>query len=117
MAGLIGKKIGMTRIFNEEKGIVTPVTVVEAGPCPVVQVKTEETDGYDAVQLGFGEQKEHLTAKPALGRFKKAGIAKPMRHLKELSVEEGVFSFGIRSNIKPKHHCEYWDKHGKRVKP
>ena len=56
MAGLIGKKVGMTRVFTEE-GVAVPVTVVEAGPCPVVQIKTPETDGYDAIQLGFGARK------------------------------------------------------------
>ena len=65
MFGMIGRKIGMTQIFTE-KGFLLPVTVIEAGPCPVVQVKTPKIDGYDAVQLGFGEIRERLMTKPAL---------------------------------------------------
>lgn len=70
---LLGKKVGMTQIYDGENAIV-PVTVVEAGPCPVVQVKTLETDGYNAVQLGFGSQKEQRLAKGELGHLKKAGV-------------------------------------------
>ena len=73
MPGLIGKKIGMTRIFTEE-GVAIPVTVVEAGPCPVVQVKTPETDGYDAIQLGFGAKKAKRAKKARLGHVAKAGL-------------------------------------------
>jgi large subunit ribosomal protein L3 len=73
MAGIIGRKIGMTQIFNET-GAVVPVTVIEAGPCPVTQVKTEESDGYKAVQLGWGAQREKRTAKAELGHAKKAGL-------------------------------------------
>ena len=72
MAGLIGKKIGMTRIFDE-KGVAVPVTVVEAGPCPVLQVKTPETDGYDAIQLGFGARKAKRAKKARLGHVAGAG--------------------------------------------
>ena len=75
--GLIGKKIGMTQIFDE-KGNVVPVTVVEAGPCTVVQTKNVESDGYDAIQVGFGEltekRAEKLLTKPELGHYKKAGV-------------------------------------------
>jgi len=78
---IIGRKIGMTQIFDE-KGAVIPVTVIEAGPCSVVQVKTVETDGYNAVQLGFGEVKEHKINKPETGHFKKANV-KVMKHLRE----------------------------------
>ncbi len=81
MKTLIGRKVGMTQIFDE-KGLVVPVTVIEAGPCPVVQVKTIETDGYNAVQLGFGEVKERRVNKPETGHFKKANI-KPVKHLRE----------------------------------
>ena len=70
---LLGKKVGMTQIYDGNNAIV-PVTVVEAGPCPVVQVKTLETDGYNAVQLGFGAQKEQRLTKAALGHTKKAGV-------------------------------------------
>ena len=81
MKTIIGRKIGMTQIFDE-KGVVIPVTVIEAGPCSVVQVKTVETDGYNAVQLGFGEVKEHKVNKPETGHFKKANV-KVMKHLRE----------------------------------
>lgn len=83
--GIIGKKLGMTQIFDEN-GIVIPVTVIEAGPCPVTQKKTVETDGYDAVQLAFGEIRENLVNKPKAGHFKKAGV-RAMRHLKEFRLE------------------------------
>jgi len=73
MAGLIGRKIGMTRIFNEE-GVAVPVTVVEAGPCPVVQVKTEQTDGYRAVQLGFGARKAKHATRAEVGHAGKAQL-------------------------------------------
>jgi large subunit ribosomal protein L3 len=73
MAGLIGKKVGMTRLFDEE-GAIVPVTVVEAGPCPVLQVKTEERDGYSAVQLGFGRRKESRATKPELGHAARVGV-------------------------------------------
>jgi large subunit ribosomal protein L3 len=82
MKGIIGKKIGMTQIFDDESGVVTPVTVIEAGPCPVVQVKTEETDGYEAVQLAFEPIAERKITKPELGHLKKAGV-EAHRHLVE----------------------------------
>ena len=81
MKTIIGRKVGMTQIFDE-KGLVIPVTVIEAGPCPVVQIKTVETDGYDAVQLGFGTVKENKVNKPDNGHFKKAGV-KTVKHLRE----------------------------------
>ena len=80
--GILGKKIGMTQIF-EADGKMIPVTVVEAGPCLVIQNKTEETDGYNAVQLGFGELKEKHTSKPMKGHFDKAGIT-PVKFVREL---------------------------------
>ncbi len=73
MRGLIGKKIGMTQIYNDS-GKVLPVTVVEAGPCIVTQVKTKENDGYVAVQVGFDERKDKHTTKPQKGHFDKAGV-------------------------------------------
>lgn len=73
MSGIIGRKIGMTRIFDSQ-GRDVPVTVIEAGPCVVTQIKTKETDGYDAVQVGFEDKNEKHTTKPELGHFKKAGI-------------------------------------------
>ncbi len=92
MPGLLGKKIGMTSVFSAE-GKNIPCTVIEVGPCVVTQVKTVAKDGYDAVQLGFGDQKEkHLTA-PELGHFKKAGVA-PKRYLAEFKGFEGQYSAG-----------------------
>jgi large subunit ribosomal protein L3 len=70
-AALLGKKVGMTRIFDD-KGVITPVTVIQAGPCAVMQVKTKESDGYNALQLGFGEVKPSRRKKPAVGHAKKA---------------------------------------------
>lgn len=80
--GILGKKLGMTQIF-EADGRLIPVTVVEAGPCVVLQNKTEETDGYNAVQLGFGEIIEKHTTKPMKGHFDKAGVA-PVKFVREL---------------------------------
>jgi large subunit ribosomal protein L3 len=93
--GIVGKKLGMTQVFDEETGQVTPVTVIEAGPCPVTQVKSSETDGYDAVQLAYGEVAELKLSKPELGHLKK-GQAGAHRHLvefrgsSELQVGESV---------------------------
>ena len=82
---IIGKKIGMTQIFDEN-GKVVPVTVVEAGPCVVVQKKTIEKDGYEAIQVGFGEIREKLVNKPRKGHFAKAGVA-CKRYVKELKLD------------------------------
>jgi large subunit ribosomal protein L3 len=87
--GIIGTKLGMTQIFDQESGKVTSVTVVEAGPCPVVQVKTPETDGYTAVQLAFGAVKEKRISKPEAGHLKKAGQG-PHRHLVEIRDAESL---------------------------
>jgi large subunit ribosomal protein L3 len=95
MKGIIGKKLGMTQVFDEESGAVTPVTVIEAGPCPVVQVKRVDSDGYDAVQLAFEAVAERKLSKPEIGHLKKSG-ASPHRHLvefrgqSELTVGEAV---------------------------
>jgi large subunit ribosomal protein L3 len=83
MKGILGRKVGMTQVFDPETGAVTPVTVIEAGPCPVVQVKTVATDGYDAVQLAFDAVAERKISKPEQGHLAKAGVA-PHRHLVEL---------------------------------
>ena len=83
--GIIGRKVGMTQIFDE-KGNVIPVTVIEAGPCTVAQVKTVETDGYDAVQLGFGEVKDKHINKPEKGHFAKAGL-ETKKHLREFRLD------------------------------
>jgi large subunit ribosomal protein L3 len=86
--GIIGKKLGMTQIFDEN-GNVIPVTVIEAGPCTVVQKKTVETDGYAAVQLGFEDVSEKHVTKPEAGHFKKAGVS-AKRHLKEFRLENAA---------------------------
>ena len=88
MPGLIGKKVGMTSIFSEE-GKNIPCTILEVGPCKVTQVKTEEVDGYNAIQLGFAEQKESRVSKAALGHFKKADSA-PLKKLVEFPVDSDV---------------------------
>ena len=85
---IIGKKVGMTQIFDES-GKVIPVTVVEAGPCVVTQKKTNETDGYEAVQLGFGEVAEKKLSKPEAGHLKKAGV-EAKKHLKEFKLENAA---------------------------
>jgi len=85
MSGIIGRKLGMTQIFTET-GAAVPVTVIEAGPCPVVQVKTEETDGYRAVQLGFGGQKSKNATRAEAGHAKRAGLEATPATLKEFPI-------------------------------
>ena len=87
--GILGRKLGMSQAFDPETGAMTAVTVIEAGPCPVVQVKTVETDGYDAVQLAFEPVAERKLSKPEVGHLKKAG-AGPHRHLVEVRGESGL---------------------------
>jgi large subunit ribosomal protein L3 len=82
LKGILGRKIGMTQLFDPDTGMVAPVTVIEAGPCPVVQVKTPETDGYAAVQLAFGPVAERKVSKGERGHLRKAGVA-AHRHLAE----------------------------------
>lgn len=88
MPGIIGKKIGMTSVYSAE-GKNIPCTVIEAGPCVVTQIKTVETDGYEAVQVGYGEKREKSTSKPLAGHFKKAGVT-PKQHLVEFALEGEV---------------------------
>lgn len=83
--GIIGRKVGMTQLFDD-KGNVIPVTVIEAGPCTVVQKKTVENDGYASVQLGFGEIADRHVSKPAKGHFDKGGVA-PKKYLREFRLE------------------------------
>ena len=85
---LIGKKLGMTQVFDE-KGNVVPVTVIEAGPCPVVTVKTQENDGYEAVQLGFGDLRVKKVNKPMAGYFAKQGVG-PRKVLREFKLAQDV---------------------------
>ena len=83
---ILGKKLGMTQIFNEN-GKVIPVTVIEAGPCTVIQKKTVEKDGYEAIQVAFGDIREKLRNKPVKGHFAKAGVS-VKRHIKEFKLED-----------------------------
>ena len=94
---IIGKKVGMTQIFDD-KGKVVPVTVIEAGPCVVVQKKTEDKDGYSAVQLGFQDEKAKKLSKPEVGHLKKADVALK-KHLKEFQLENAV-SMNVGDELK-----------------
>jgi large subunit ribosomal protein L3 len=89
MKGILGKKLGMSQVFDPDSGVMTAVTVVEAGPCPVVHVKTQAADGYDAVQLAFDAVAERKLSKAEVGHLKKAGFG-PHRHLVELRGESDV---------------------------
>ena len=82
MKGILGRKLGMTQVFNDETGNVEPVTVIEAGPCPVVTVRTQATDGYEAVQLAFEPVLDRKLSKGELGHLRKAGVG-GHRHLAE----------------------------------
>ena len=94
---ILGKKLGMTQVFDT-KGRVTPVTVVEAGPCVITQIKNKDIDGYTAIQVGFGDIRKTLVNQPRAGAFKKAGIA-PKRFLREFRVES-VEGYNIGDVIK-----------------
>ncbi len=85
MIGLIGRKVGMTQLFDE-RGEAIPVTIIEAGPCTVTELRSTQRDGYTAVQLGFGTRKESRFARPVLGQFKKRNLP-PARHLREFRVD------------------------------
>jgi len=85
MIGLLGRKVGMTQFFDE-RGEAIPVTIIEAGPCTVTELRSTQRDGYTAVQLGFGTNKESRFTRPALGQFKKRNLP-PLRHLREFRVE------------------------------
>ena len=82
MKGIVGRKLGMTQVFDPETGVVTPVTVIQAGPCPVVEVKTAEAHGYEAVQLAYEPVADFRLTKPEVGHLKKNGV-EPHRHLVE----------------------------------
>jgi large subunit ribosomal protein L3 len=86
--GIVGTKLGMTQVFDEQRRAI-PVTIIQAGPCPVTQVKTKETDGYSAIQIGFGECTEKALNKPALGHLKKSE-SPPLRHLMEYRVDNAA---------------------------
>ena len=94
---ILGTKVGMTQIFNED-GVLTPVTVLQAGPCVVTQVKTVENDGYSAVQVGFVDKREKLVNKPLKGHFDKAGVSYK-RYVRELKLEDAE-SYALAQEIK-----------------
>jgi large subunit ribosomal protein L3 len=97
--GILGTKLGMTQIFDASTGIAIPVTVVQAGPCTVTQVKTSETDGYSSIQVGYQEVKEKALTKPELGHLSKSG-ASPLRHLKEYRLD-APSQYQLGDAIKP----------------
>lgn len=107
MPGLLGKKIGMTSVFSAD-GKNIPCTVIEVGPCVVTQVKTVETDGYEALQLGFIEKKEKHTTKPEAGHFAKAGVA-PQRHLAEFKNFGGEYKLGDTITVDYLSNAEFVD--------
>ena len=94
---ILATKVGMTQIFNED-GVLTPVTVLQAGPCVVTQVKTAENDGYEAVQVGFGDKREKLVSKPVKGHFDKAGVSYK-RYVREFRFENAS-EYSVKDEIK-----------------
>ena len=111
MMGLIGRKIGMTQLFDE-KGDIVPVTVVEAGPCTVTEIRTSERDGYTALQLGFGTNKEKRFTKPYLGQFTKRNLP-PSRHLREFRISDvSAFTLGQTLNASVFEKGEHVDVEG-----
>ena len=111
MPGLIGKKIGMTTIFSEE-GKNIPCTILEVGPCKVTQIKTVEVDGYNAIQLGFSDQKESRIGKAALGHFKKANSS-PLRKLVEFPADFDEIALGDTINVELFQEGDYVSVSGK----
>jgi large subunit ribosomal protein L3 len=111
MMGLIGRKIGMTQLFDE-KGDVVPVTVIEAGPCTVTEIRTSERDGYTALQLGFGTNKEKRFTKPYLGQFTKRNLP-PSRHLREFRMPDiSAYTLGQTLNASVFEKGEHVDVEG-----
>src|ERR671917_2163682 len=98
MAGLLGRKLGMTQVFNPDDGHVERVTVIEAGPCFVTGIRRSDRDGYDAVQLAFGETSEKRLNKPKRGLLKKAGVGN-LRHLREFRGEPGELEVGAEVKV------------------
>jgi large subunit ribosomal protein L3 len=98
MAGLLGRKVGMTQVFSPEDGRVERVTVIEAGPCFVTGIRRVDRDGYDAIQLGFGETSEKRLNKPKRGLLKKAGVGN-LRHLREFRGEPGDLEVGAEVRV------------------
>jgi large subunit ribosomal protein L3 len=98
MAGLLGRKLGMTQVFDPEDGHVERVTVIEAGPCYVTGIRRAERDGYDAIQVGFGETTQKRLNKPKLGHLKKAGVGN-LRHLREFRGDPGELEVGAEVKL------------------
>jgi large subunit ribosomal protein L3 len=98
VAGLLGRKLGMAQVFDPEDGHVERVTVIEAGPCFVTAIRRAERDGYDAVQLAFGEVREKKLTKPELGHLKKASVG-PLKHLSEFRGEPGDLEVGAEVKV------------------
>jgi large subunit ribosomal protein L3 len=98
MAGLLGRKLGMTQVFDPEDGHVERVTVIEAGPCYVTGIRRAERDGYDAIQVGFGETTQKRLNKPKLGHLKKAGVGN-LRHLREFRGDPGELQVGAEVKV------------------
>jgi large subunit ribosomal protein L3 len=98
MIGIIGRKVGMTRIYDE-KGEASPVSVIEAGPCYVTQIKTQANDGYNSIQLGFSETRKKLVTKPLLGHLEKAKV-KPVKVLKEFRDFDGLDQLALGDEIR-----------------
>ena len=108
MAGIIGKKIGMTSVFSVE-GKNVPCTVIEAGPCVVTQIKTEETDGYEALQLAYGDKKEKNATKAEFGHFKKAGITPKRKVVEFQNTFQEEFGLGDEVTVNIFHENDYVD--------
>jgi large subunit ribosomal protein L3 len=98
MAGLLGRKLGMTQVFDPEDGHLERVTVIEAGPCYVTGIRRAERDGYDAIQVGFGETTQKRLNKPKLGHLKKAGVGN-LRHLREFRGDPGELEVGTEVKV------------------
>ena len=107
MSGIIGKKVGMTS-FYDDNGKNIPCTIIEAGPCVITQIKTPDRDGYNALQLGFAEQKESRVNKPKMGHFKKANVS-PKKKLVEFRDFDGEFSLGDSITVEIFEEGEYVD--------
>lgn len=97
--GILGTKLGMTQIFDQEAGVAIPVTVIQAGPCVVTQLKTKDSDGYNSVQVGYGNTKDKALTKPLLGHLRKSNAA-ALRHMQEFRVDE-VSEYQLGSEVKP----------------
>jgi large subunit ribosomal protein L3 len=111
MAGIIGKKIGMTSVFSVE-GKNIPCTVIEAGPCVITQVKTAETDGYEALQLAYGDKKEKHTTKAEFGHFKKAGVTPKRKVVEFKNTYQREFELGDEIDVSVFHENDYVDIEG-----